>query len=288
MKEAEVPDVGRDYERYQGWPAGVAEELARHGLSLLQGPSPRCLILGTGTGINDTLPLARLAGPEVRIVAGDIDASCLARLRDHAGSERLANIEVRRLDINEDLSSLGTFDLVTLLFVIHRLQSWEGVVDRLVRLVAPGGSFFISEFAGPSGLIYLSNEAGGRLQDPVSRLIRRYFELLPERFAPPLKSTFTGPVRARLGRSLDALGQRDFIWRQSITPGEMLRRIEDRAYAPYFSTFPPPGLLARLRAEFAAESGERVELEETIRIFRFGRPPFASRLTPIAFTSAGR
>lgn len=277
MKAAGTPDISASYERYQGWPAEVAEGLARHGLSVLEGAAPRCLVLGTGTGINDTLPLARRAGPSSRIVAGDIDASCLERLRGHVAAEGLGHVEVRRLDISEDLSSLGHFDLVTLFFVIHRLESWEGVVDRLVRLLAPGGSFFISEFAGPSGLIYLSNEAGGTLADPVSRLIRRYFELLPEAFAPPLKSTFTDPVRARLGRHLDALGQQDFVWRQTLTPGEMIQRIEARAYAPYFSTRPAPELLTRLRAEFAAEREERVELEETIRVFGFGRPISAAR-----------
>ena len=143
------------------------------------------------------------------------------------------------------------------------------MIDRLSELVAPGGSFFISEFVGPGGVIYLSNERGGTGLDPVSRLIRRYFELLPERFSPPLKSTSIGPVLDRLGGRLNPAGHHDFIWRQSLTPAEMLRRMADRAYAPYFSIPPPPALLARLGEEFAPESNCRVELDETIRIYRF-------------------
>ena len=104
-------------------------------------------------------------------------------------------MEARRIDIRKDLANLGTFDLVTLFFVIHRLNDWRPVVTHLAALMAPGGSLYLSEFVGPSGVIYLSNEGGGRFRDPVSRLIRRYFELLPERFAPPLKSTSIRPVR---------------------------------------------------------------------------------------------
>jgi hypothetical protein len=52
----------------------------------------------------------------------------------------------------------------------------------------------------------------------------------------------------------------------------MLEKIEGRAYAPYFSTHPTPELLRQLRDEFVAEQSQRVTLEETIRVYRFGRP----------------
>src|SRR5262245_22592741 len=142
-KSGLAPDVPDIYEEYQAWPREMADEAARYFLSALERGPRRCLVLGCATGVNDALPLARLAAPGDRIVAGDIESAFLERLRDRAAAERLGGIEVRRLDVTEDLSSLGPFDLVSLLFVIHRLKSWEQVIDRLCGRVGAGGSFFI-------------------------------------------------------------------------------------------------------------------------------------------------
>jgi SAM-dependent methyltransferase len=285
-KTAQAPDVPDVYEEYQAWPRETTEAVARHFLSGLNGSSRRCLVLGCATGVNDALPLARLALPGDRIVAGDLESAFIERLRDKSASEGLTNIEVRRLDVTEDLTLLGRFDLVSLLFVIHRLKPWEPVIDRLCDLVGPGGSFFISEFVGPEGIIYLSNEGGGKGRDPVSRLIRRYFELLPEGFAPTLKSTSIQPVLDRLGKILGPMGHQDFVWKQMLSPREMLTRIEKRAYAPYFSTRPTASLLQQLGSEFARELDTPVTMNETIRIYRFGTIP-SGRL-PVGLVEAFR
>jgi SAM-dependent methyltransferase len=266
-------DRVRVYEENQAWPREVTGPLSRYFLSALRAPPRRCLFLGTATGVNDVLPFARTADRQDRILAGDIEPAFVDRLRTRATEEGLRNVEGRRLDVTTDLSSLGEFDLVTLLFVIHRLAAWQPVVERLPGLVAPGGSFFISQFAGPSGIVFLSNENGGRALDPVSRLIRRYFELLPDRFSPALKSTRIEPVLERLGKVLRPMGHQDFAWSQTLTPANMLKRIEKRAYAPYFSTHPGPGVFRQLREEAAAELDRPVALEETLRIYRFEKSP---------------
>src|SRR5207249_1294951 len=195
----------------------------------------------------------------------------LDRLEERSRREGLQSVVVRRLDVRKDLADLGTFDLVTLLFVVHRLTDWQDVVASLVSLVGPRGSLYVSEFAGPSGVIYLSNEKGGGLSDPVSQIIRRYFELLPEPFDPPLKSTRIQPVREALAQHLRPAGFRDFVWQQRITVGQMYAKIESRAYAPYLSTQPSPDLLDRLRREFDSDWPRTVELTETVRIYRFLR-----------------
>lgn len=141
----------------------------------------------------------------------------------------------------------------------------------LVGRVGPRGSLYVTEFAGPSGAIYVSNEKGGGLSDPVSRMIRRYFELLTEPFDPPLKSSQIGPVREALAQHLRPTGFRDFDWQQRVTVGEMYAKIESGAYAPYFGTQPSPDLLDRLRREFDPDWPHVVELTETIRIYRFLR-----------------
>lgn len=267
---ASVADL---YEEAQAWPAEIAGSLARYVLSSHAAKARRCLVAGAATGLNDALPLARSAGPGDRILAGDIDPSCLERLRERAAAEGLRNLRVRRLDVTGDLSFLGRFDLLTLFFVIHRVDRWEAVVDRLCARLAPGGSFFISEFAGPGGLVYLSNEGGATSFDPVSRLLRRYFDLRGTRYQAPLRSSLIGPVRARLGSLLQPREHRDWSWRQVLTPADVLRRIEQRAFAPFRSVPPTEDVLARLRVEMAGDLHRPVELEETIRVFRFENSP---------------
>jgi len=262
----QAPIAPDTYEEYQAWPREVTDGVAR----FLGSDHPaRCLVLGCATGVNDVLPLAREAGPGCRIIAGDVESAFLERLQERVLSEGVSTVDVRMIDITKDLSALGTFDLVSLLFVIHRLNPWEPVIDRVCDRVAPGGSFFISEFVGPAGIIYRSNEAGGKGTDPVSRMIRRYFEMLPERFSPSLKSTHIAPVLDRLAGRLKPRGHRDFGWHQTLMPGEMFRRIRDQAYAPYFSTAPGPGELDRLRVEFSREWTQAVRQTEVIRIHRF-------------------
>lgn len=262
----------RVYEAHQEWPDEVKRTLAAHLHSALRPPPSRCLFLGAATGVNDALPFARLAGPGIRVVASDVELAHLDRLRGRAQREGLRNVEIRRVDLREGLGTLGSFDLVTLLFVIHRLTAWRAILEPLAGLVAPGGSLYVSEFAGPSGIIHLSNEHGGNLADPVSRMIRRYFDLLGAPFNAPLRSTRIGPVRDALAEHLRPTGSRDFAWTQRLTPRDMWEKIAARAYAPYFSTRPRAGLLAELAREFQGEWLHEVTLAETIRVYRFSRP----------------
>lgn len=259
------------YELHQEWPAEVGRAVAEHLLSGLGPPPRRCLFLGSATGVNDVIPFGRLADPGDRIVGSDVEPAYLDRLEEHTRREGLQNVVVRRLDVRKDLADLEPFDLVTLLFVIHRVSDWQGVVAPLVGLVGPRGSLYVSEFAGPSGAIYLSNEQGGSLSDPVSRMIRRYFELLPESFDPPLKSTRIGPVREALAQHLRPIGFREFAWMQRISVGDMYTKIESKAYAPYVGTNPSPDVFDRLRREFEADWPRTIELTETVRIYRFVR-----------------
>ena len=260
-----------DYERHQAWDREAREAVARYLSSPLRSRPGSCLFLGCATGVNDVLPFARRAPRGTRILAGDIDDSCLRRLRVHARRERLSGVEVRRLDVTEDLSPLGTFDLVTLFFVVHRLHSWKSVVRRLAARVGPGGSFYTSEFVGPGGVIYLANEGGGKARHGVARLIRRYFELHPDRFDPGLKSSSIGPVLGELGRLLRPAGHRDVAWRQTLTVKDMFQRIERKAYAPFWGSDRARSVLDRLSREFGGEGSRNVALVERIRIHRFVR-----------------
>ncbi len=198
-------------------------------------------------------------------MASDVDPSFVERLRGYARS--LPNVEVRRIDITQPIE--GIYDAVVMFFVIHRLDHWKRVVRRIERLVAPGGSLFLSQFAGPSGIIYLANEQGGRARDPISRLIRRYFELVKEKFTPDLKSSYITPVLKYL--KLTPMGHRDFLWPQPVTVGEMHHKIDREVYAPFFSTHPHRKVIEQLGREFQPEWNRRVRLVERIRVYRLMR-----------------
>jgi len=254
------------YETHQDWSPEAAAAIAGH----LRASTPAArtaAFLGCASGVNDALPFARRA-PDVRVLASDVEPDYLHALA--ARAEGMSNLEIRKVDVTADLPSLEPVDLVAIFFVVHRLPAWEGVVPPLTRLVAPGGRLFTSEFAGPGGVIYRSNENGGRADDPVSRLIRRCFELRSEPFAPPLRSTRMGPFLDALGRALVPAGHRDFAWPQSLTVEEMHRKIETGAHAPFFLR-PSRAILDRLRDEFSGEWTARVDLTETIRIHQFRR-----------------
>lgn len=265
-------DPARFYEIHQEWPDEVKRGIAEYLRSNLASAAPRaCLFFGAATGVNDVLPFARVADPRDRIVGSDVVEAYLDRLRAQAQREGLSNLQARAIDVRMDLPEQGSFDLVSLFFVIHRLDDWRSVVPSLAKIVGHGGSLYVSEFVGPSGIIYLSNEAGGAGQDPVSRMIRRHFELLQEPFAPALRSTSISPVRERLAEFLRPAGSRDFVWPQRLSVGDMYRKIASRAYAPYFSTQATEELLARLRHEFGSEWSHEVAFQETIRVYRFVR-----------------
>ena len=141
----ETADLAGFYELHQEWPRELGRAVAEHLLSALGPPPRRCIFLGSATGVNDVLPFARLADLRDRVVGSDVEPAYLNRLAEHARREDLQNIEVRPLDVRKDLADLGTFDLVTLFFVVHRLSDWQDVVAPLVRLVGPRGSLYVSE-----------------------------------------------------------------------------------------------------------------------------------------------
>lgn len=150
------------------------------------------------------------------------------------------------------------------LFVLHRLQARavEGA-ERLAACVAPGGRLYVSEFAGPRGLIAMCNEPRWR-KGVAGRMLSRYFER--HRFDATLRSTDIAPVRARLSELLKPEKARDFRWRYALTLAEVFRRMRRRAYAPFFGG---PEELDGLRREFEADFGREVDFVEIIRVFPF-------------------
>jgi ubiquinone/menaquinone biosynthesis C-methylase UbiE len=105
---------------------------------------------GPGMGFF-TLPLAAMTGPAGRIVAVDIQAMMLDRLRRKAlKAGLLPRIEIRLAEPNSmGISDLmGTVDFVLAFAMVHEMPSAETFFGEAVEVLKPGGLLLLSEPTG--------------------------------------------------------------------------------------------------------------------------------------------
>jgi SAM-dependent methyltransferase len=101
------------------------------------GPGWRCLDVGAGDG-SVARWLARRVGPEGHVVATDLNPRFLA-------GHGLANLEVRRHDILEDVLEVAHYDLVHCRFLLMHLPDPVRALWRLADAVRPGGWLLVEE-----------------------------------------------------------------------------------------------------------------------------------------------
>jgi SAM-dependent methyltransferase len=94
-------------------------------------PGWRCLELGCGNGsIAQALALA--VAPTGHVVASDIDLAFIADLR-------MPCLEVRRIDILQDVIEEGSYDLVVARALLHHLTPARKALERMIAALKPGG-----------------------------------------------------------------------------------------------------------------------------------------------------
>jgi len=132
------------------------------------------VVLEPGCGMGFfTLDLARMVGPEGRVVAVDIQPRMLAGLRRRAArAGLLERIEMRtarpdRLGIG-DLA--GTVDLALALHMVHEVPDAAAFLGELHEALKPGGGLLIVEPKGhvsqtDFAALIASAEHGGYSQD---------------------------------------------------------------------------------------------------------------------------
>lgn len=112
--------------------AGTTSFLARTGLR----PGWACLDIGCGTG-QITLDLARLSGPEGRVVGIDRDSAALVLARQAAAEEGLDATFIQA-DATAPFE-LGTFDLAFARLLLSHLADPVEALRAMVAAVSPGG-----------------------------------------------------------------------------------------------------------------------------------------------------
>jgi SAM-dependent methyltransferase len=95
------------------------------------GPGWRCLELGCGNG-SIAQALAEAVGPTGHVVASDIDLAYLADLR-------MPGLEVRRIDILQDVIEEGYYDFVVARALLHHLTPARSALERMIAALKPGG-----------------------------------------------------------------------------------------------------------------------------------------------------
>jgi SAM-dependent methyltransferase len=130
-------------------------------------PGMACLEVGCGGG-DVAFDLARMVGPEGRVVATDIDETKLELARGEAREHQLSNIEFRLTDITKD-GPEREFDLVHVRFVLTHLPNPELALQHLRRALHPGGVAVLEDI-----------DFRGYFCHPDSPALWRYVELYTE------------------------------------------------------------------------------------------------------------
>ncbi|HEV2480924.1 MAG TPA: class I SAM-dependent methyltransferase [Puia sp.] len=110
-------------------------------------PGMRVLDVCCGTGAS-ALPAAEAVGATGSVVGVDLAENLLALARDKAVDKGLQNVEFMKADMTALPFEPNSFDAVIIVFGIFFVPDMEAQVQRLWRLVRPGGRLAITTW-GP-------------------------------------------------------------------------------------------------------------------------------------------
>jgi len=100
-------------------------------------------VLDVGTGTGHRLVEAAASFPEARFVAVDVSEEPLNIARRVAAHEGVGNVEFGLFDVMQEGGSLGVFDVVLAMGVLHHLPDPARGLRNLVRHVAEDGIVFL-------------------------------------------------------------------------------------------------------------------------------------------------
>jgi SAM-dependent methyltransferase len=102
-----------------------------------------CLDVGCGGG-DVAFDLARIVGPQGRVVGTDLDGAKLDLARWEAGELGLGNVEFNRSDVVADGHD-ASFDLVYARFVLTHLKDPAAALARMYGALGPGGTLVVED-----------------------------------------------------------------------------------------------------------------------------------------------
>lgn len=130
-------------------------------------PQPGMTVLDVGCGPGRlTLPLAERVGDSGQVVAVDIQAGMLDRVREKAKAAGIENIELVHAGIGEGRLGLGRFDRAVLVTVLGEIPDRQAAMKEIFEALKPGGLLAVTEvifdphFQRRSTIARLAAEAG--------------------------------------------------------------------------------------------------------------------------------
>jgi trans-aconitate methyltransferase len=140
----------------------------------------RVIDLGCGPGVGTAL-LAQ-AFPSASVLAVDGARAMLDRAEDRATRLGLADrVETRRLDLDEDLASLGRCDLAWAAMAIHHADDQVATLRRIRALLAPRGLVCLLERADPTSIRFADDLGRPGLWDRLEAARAQWFESVRDR-----------------------------------------------------------------------------------------------------------
>jgi ubiquinone/menaquinone biosynthesis C-methylase UbiE len=130
-------------------------------------PGMACLDMGCGGG-DATFDLARLAGPEGRVVGVDLDPVKIDIARAEARAQKLENVEFRVGSVLDAVEE-SRFDLAHVRFVLSHLPNAAKALERMRQALRPGGILVVADV-----------DFSGYFSHPESAALERYVDLYTE------------------------------------------------------------------------------------------------------------
>ncbi len=127
----------------------------------------RALDAGCGPG-RLTIPLAEAVGAAGRVIAIDVQAEMLSRVKGKAERLRLRNIEFHRAHLGAGEIRIDPVDRAVMVTVLGEIPDQEAALVELFGLLKPGGMLAIGEviadphFQSRRRVLALANKVGFR------------------------------------------------------------------------------------------------------------------------------
>jgi ubiquinone/menaquinone biosynthesis C-methylase UbiE len=135
------------------------------------------VVADVGAGPGDySVPLAKAVGPTGRVIAVDINARVLERLRARAEREQLSNVDTVQGDIDNPKLAPASLDAVLIVNAYHEMTEYAAMLSHIRAALKPGKRLVIADFA-----------SGSRRTEPRATQTARH-EIAPELVLQELRS----------------------------------------------------------------------------------------------------
>jgi ubiquinone/menaquinone biosynthesis C-methylase UbiE len=131
----------------------------------------KCLDVGCGGG-HVAISMARVVGPEGRVIGTDTDTEILASAREDAEAAKATNVEFQQKDACA-CSWHEEFDVAYARFLLSHLNEPENCLAAMVEACAPGGTIVIEDTDFAGSFCYPTCAAYERYKELYQELVQR-------------------------------------------------------------------------------------------------------------------